>query len=164
MTRTRKFEKHKSVFKDFRDDTPELIEECLEHDFLLWKLEKFEKDPEERLKVIEIMKENGDILKNLFVVCACNSHFPQVGKEDFLLNIKEKFGNVIDKKFTSGMVGVSMIAALGGPVKFESKLRVEKIYMTRYEFFETIVRVAQGKYRDDHSTSEALVLVLEEIF
>jgi len=55
------------VFKDWKDDTKEMIDECLDHDFALWKLPGFVKDVEEQKKIMEVMKENGDLLKNLFV-------------------------------------------------------------------------------------------------
>ena len=39
------FSKAKSVFKDWKEDTPERLAQCAEHDFALWKLEKFVKGP-----------------------------------------------------------------------------------------------------------------------
>ncbi len=45
VIKVREFEKEKTVFRDWIEDTTESLSDCLEHDFALWKLDKFIKDP-----------------------------------------------------------------------------------------------------------------------
>jgi hypothetical protein len=69
---------------------------------------------------------------------------------------KEKFGgNLIDKKFTSALIDMYIIGAKTNSVKFESKFKLDNM-MVRFEFLETIVRIAKGKYGDDQTVSEAV--------
>jgi len=47
IEKVREFYKQKSVFKDWVEDTEEILEQCMEHDFKHWKLEKFVKNEED---------------------------------------------------------------------------------------------------------------------
>lgn len=40
----RSFKKATSVFKDWKEDDDKKIEQCLDHDFPLWKVPRFVKD------------------------------------------------------------------------------------------------------------------------
>jgi len=43
----REFKKETSVFKDWKEDTPQRIAQMLDDDFNYWKVFRFIKDPEE---------------------------------------------------------------------------------------------------------------------
>ena len=64
----RKFDKNKSVFKDWRLDVPRRIEEGFMNEIKYWKVPNFVKDAEELEKIIGFMKKESQFLKTLFVV------------------------------------------------------------------------------------------------
>jgi len=41
---SKNFSKEHSVFRDWKEDTPQTIQGCLNHDFRYWKINKFVKD------------------------------------------------------------------------------------------------------------------------
>jgi len=55
-----------------------------------------------------------------------------------------------------------MIGAKTNAVKFDSKIHAPN-YMSRFEFMETLVRIAKGKYPDE-AVNEGLEMLFAEIF
>lgn len=51
----RRFDKEKSVFKNWFQDTPESLEEAANNDMKFWKVQNFCKDPEDQKKVKSII-------------------------------------------------------------------------------------------------------------
>jgi len=60
------------------------------------------------------------------------------------------------------MVEMYMIGAKTNSVKFDSKIHAPN-YMARFEFMETLVRIAKGKYPDE-AVNEGLEMLFAEIF
>ena len=77
------FKKETSVFKDWKEDTPQLLEKCKEHDKALWKTPRFVKDPAEQERCWEVVSDNFQRLKDLFLTLACRSIYPYIGWIDF---------------------------------------------------------------------------------
>lgn len=56
IIKERVFDKEKSVFRDWREDTPDDLVECMRHDFKHWKLEKFVKDPDDQRDIKNVVE------------------------------------------------------------------------------------------------------------
>ena len=56
-TTTRKFNKNVSSFKDWQEDTPDILSQVIDHDSKLWKVERFVKEPADLPKIIETLKK-----------------------------------------------------------------------------------------------------------
>lgn len=65
--RENKFEKAYSVFKLWKEDTPEILGRALAHDYKYWKVKKFIKDPQELKEIMEITQRHFPMLKSLFL-------------------------------------------------------------------------------------------------
>ena len=160
ILRDRVFERHKTVFKAWVEDTPESIKDCIEHDRTYWKLPKIIKDEEELAKVVEIFERHGEALKNLFLTCASKSDFPQIVKTHFV-DACTAWG-IIGKLLPGGQAETCVIAALTNDHKFEGGKKTNQ--MSRFEFFEAIFRVAQKRFYDSgecKSNPEALQHLLD---
>ena len=79
----RTFKKEHSVFKDWKEDTPEQIADCIEHDIKMWHVSRFIKDDEERLAVENVIRRFAEMLKNAFIQGASRGTFPYLGWNDF---------------------------------------------------------------------------------
>jgi hypothetical protein len=56
------------VFAEWKKDTPEIIEDCTEHDIKLMKLDRIIKDDEtDKQGVIDMIRKLGKQLKNIFI-------------------------------------------------------------------------------------------------
>ena len=102
-----------------------------------WKVGKFIKDLKEREEVMEIFYKHVQTLKTLFILLAANSNFPAITWIDytnFLNNCK-----IIDKNLQLSTVDRVFIA---------TKVAVRELTdnperdMSRYEFYESLVRIA----------------------
>ena len=78
------FERNKTVFKDWIEDTPEMIRACFDHDKLLWKIDKLAKNPKDQEEIMEIFERHGELLKNLFLTLASKCTFPQISAMSFV--------------------------------------------------------------------------------
>jgi len=66
--RRRVFEFHSSVFSEWKEDTPDIIDECTESDIKMMKLDRIIKnDEKDKQKVIETIKKYGEDIKNIFM-------------------------------------------------------------------------------------------------
>ena len=79
----RVFKKDTSVFKDWKEDTPILLNKAMELDQKEWKAARFIKDPAEVESCWRVIKQNFSKLKDVFITLAARSNFPYVGLLDF---------------------------------------------------------------------------------
>jgi hypothetical protein len=78
------FKKNNSIFKNWVDlDTIKKIEMSTEHDFEIWKLEKFCKDEYDQQKTKELIMKHFDMLKTLHLYFASRSSFPYITNYEF---------------------------------------------------------------------------------
>jgi hypothetical protein len=61
------FEKHNSVFKEWKEDTELTVADAIDHDLRLWKCARFVKQEEDLAALEDLVKEKGSLLKNLFI-------------------------------------------------------------------------------------------------
>ena len=87
------------MFKDWKEDTDTKLQGCCLHDFDLWKLPKFCKDPQDAEKCIKLIEKHLEILKIIHLFYASRSNFPYVTLYEFsqfianfnLLDLNEAF-------------------------------------------------------------------------
>ena len=77
-----KFNVEKSVFKDFKEDTPARLMKMLEKDLSYGKLEKFKSARDSLKDVKNKLFEHYLNLKNIFTYYAANSSYPTIGLND----------------------------------------------------------------------------------
>lgn len=78
-----KFNKAKSVFKNFQEDTPDFLMKMLEQDLKFGKLDKLCKTPEDFAKLKASCFKHYLQLKNIFLYVASNSSYPTIGLNDY---------------------------------------------------------------------------------
>ena len=83
VVKERGFDHAGSVFRDWKPDNQAMIDKCLEHDFKVWKVHKFVKDPDELENVKRIIKAKFPILKEVYHYLIASSNFPGIKVEDF---------------------------------------------------------------------------------
>jgi hypothetical protein len=78
------YDRQKTVFKDWREDTEQKIEQSFNHDASYWRVPQFIKDLKQQDEVADIVKENYAVLKAIFTYYAGRSSFPYLGNLEFL--------------------------------------------------------------------------------
>ena len=142
------FRKERSIFADFPEDNPKLMQKCWEHDKQLWRIARLCKGSDEDYQeTIELLRRNYQWLKNTFIsICAASRYYPYVQMADYVRSMAS-FG-ILDGAFDSKALDRIYLAAnlsnltvdyLGQDVKHQNM-------MTRCQFMESIARCAQNKY------------------
>ena len=72
------FDKGKSLFKNYKLDTPQLLEKMFENDFRLTKIPKIVKDKDQLQKVKTSQLEHYAFIKNMYLALTCNSVYPAI--------------------------------------------------------------------------------------
>ena len=68
LVKVRHFERHNSVFKEWIEDNPTIITNCLDHDMGLWKIDRLIKnDDTDKNDLCDYIRANGELIKNLFI-------------------------------------------------------------------------------------------------
>ena len=70
------FDKTKSVFAKWQEDTKEILIECLQHDFDLWKVPRFVKDDQDQSELKKFFKDNFALLKEIRIGSIADSKEP----------------------------------------------------------------------------------------
>jgi hypothetical protein len=148
------------VFKEWREDTPYILQKSAELDKREWKAPRFIKDPDEVEKCWDVIWKNFSRLKDIFITMASRSNFPSVTLLDFttfcdICKIMDKNVNLstIDRLFIA--TNVEIIANDENPDK----------ELCRFELFEILLRLANVKYRETGicgSYNEALEKIIKE--
>jgi len=74
----RKFDKNKSVFKDWKPDRPKAVADGFKDEISYWNVPNFVKDPDEITKIEEFMVKNCEFLKTYFIIHSSASYFPVI--------------------------------------------------------------------------------------
>ena len=80
---SRRFDKAKSVFKDWRVDSDGLIQRSVFIDLGLSKLSRIVRDPNELGRVEDVLLDFARPLKDLFTFSICKSDYPSIAWLDF---------------------------------------------------------------------------------
>ena len=104
----RKFDKSKSVFKDWRLDNPKKIEQNFLEEIKYWKVPNFVKNEDELKDIVTYMKKESVYLKSLFIVRSSLSYYPSIrwlSYSEFVTNL-----NINDAQFEMSAVDRIFIA------------------------------------------------------
>mmetsp|Transcript_33982 Transcript_33982/g.33126 ORF Transcript_33982/g.33126 Transcript_33982/m.33126 type:complete len:307 (+) Transcript_33982:58-978(+) len=156
----RVFKKETSVFKDWKEDTPAVLEKCIQHDLNLWKIPRFVKDPQEQEKLWGIAEKHFKKLKDIFLTLACRSIYPCISWIDFT-NYCE-ICKIPDKSVVLATIDRLFIAT---NVELEAMDDNPDKALCRYEYLEILVRIANAKFRETGvvgTHSEAFQKLLDE--
>ena len=94
----REFNHSASVFKNWKREGKTEISKALQHDFTYWKVPRFIKEEGDITTIKEYIRENWDMLNQIFLTTAAHGNFPTLSWLDF-----EKFvrkANLMDKNIT----------------------------------------------------------------
>ena len=125
-----------------------------------WKLARLVKDPDERNKVEVVVRRHYARLKHIFLHLASLSTFPNIGWIDFSTFCTQC--RLIEKNITLATIDRIFIAA---NVELESQADNPDRELCRFEFIETLVRIASVKFKETgvcRSFAEAFEKLLEE--
>ena len=143
-------EKERSVFKDFREDTQVILQKCFDEDFSFSKIPKTIKktgaefDSEvERIKEI-LMVHYARITNIFYFYSGCSSTYPMLSMNDF--TSFAKLTGILDHDVISlAALDLALVATCMSSHEYVNSARLD---MTRYEFLEMIVRVANEMFRE----------------
>ena len=76
----------RSVFRNFREDSEELLRKMFDLDFSYSKITRIIKNNEYELeKVKEVLWKHYSKIKNIYLTCVLNSEYPIISWNDFTL-------------------------------------------------------------------------------
>lgn len=136
----RKFEKNKSIFRDWREDNSEKLIAGFEEELSHWRVPKFFKDDRTQKVIFNTLMANKFVIKTVFLMLCSGSNYPSLSWLDF-----QTFLNNL------GVVGVPgfqssdadrVFIACKVPVKALRGMGMPETFMARHEFLDSIVRVA----------------------
>lgn len=162
--KTREFRHATSVFGSWKPDNKATLAKCLEHDFALWKLPRFCKDPDEQERVMDKVKEYFPLIKEVYHCLISKSNYPYILYQDFFdwsKQVKIFDGGVIDEK----RVTLSFEAA-NYVVEPQPGIANPENALCRFEFLEILVRLAKDKYitfdKKTDKLSEAFEMLVKQ--
>lgn len=152
-----------SVFKDYRLDTPDFLNDCFEFDWKSSKLTTFIKVPEVQENVKKMLRESYDFIVEVYRTLSAYS-----GNELFCVtqNVLIEFLNeckAVDNLFQVSDLGVNWNSANASKDKGETYNAGNGL--CRYEFMEILVRIANDRFVRNKickNQSEALEKMLSE--
>jgi hypothetical protein len=163
--KVRVFRKGRSVFKNWREDTPKTLLAIRDYDFKKSKLGNMLKSQIERTAVADLLLEHLSRLKEEFLSLIVFSIYPNISWLDFTAYSREHSVvgptcslSDIDRLF------VAVNADLGAPTP--AGVNPDRA-LCRYEFLEILVRIASVKYREPKIVSgyaDALSLLFQYMF
>ena len=134
--------KHKSVFKEWHQDTDEIIERCFRNDKRYWKVDRICGGRNQA--VMDIFTARYVPLKEIFTVSTImNDTPPDFGKKEFWKFCQR--AGIFDKQMNQNIFDnywkVTNFELIDQDNNDDNKL-------IRFEFFEILLRIAKGKYMD----------------
>jgi len=138
-TEALKFNKDRSVWKTFTEDTPEHLMACLEKDLSYGKIVRVAKDDYDRLK--KTIFKDYLVLKNIFMHLASMSSYPIIGWNDYSLFVTRS--KLPDAKLIVAEIDRALISTNFAMNPYKNSAEKE---LHRYEFIEIIVRLSIVKY------------------
>jgi hypothetical protein len=139
----RSFEKSKSVFKDWIEDSAGTTIKCLEHDFDKWKVVKIKMSTDDYEEVCKVIEDNFSMIKHIYLYLISVSSYPGISMVDL-------------SRFLTGcnlFDGVNMTPTrldqlyLNAIKDSDPKKETPKI-MNRWNFLELIVRLSKEIYME----------------
>ena len=159
----REFKKENSVFNPWKVDNTKEILMGFAKDISRWKVQRFVKDEEDYQNVCKIMEQNVFYLKTMYIILISNSNFPSITWNDFTTFVNN--WKLIDENLQLSTVDRLFIATKSGD---SSDLKdFPERDLSRFEFYEIIVRMAGAKYKDWgkwESYAQAVRTIIEEDF
>ena len=155
----RTFDRSKSVFKEWKIDRPKAIEQGLLEEIEYWNVANFVKDENEVQEIIEVMKQHAVFLKTMFTIRSAASAYPAIRWLSYAPMIADL--DIFDNNFDMGAVDRVFIAVTSN-LALSQSLNIPGKDMSRFQFYESIVRVAMIKYKG--SATETVVEGLRKLF
>ncbi|CAI2376886.1 unnamed protein product [Moneuplotes crassus] len=134
----RAFKKLNSVFKDWSEDTPELLRALVDMDFSYSKISRIIKSEGEFEQTRDIFNAYIENLKELFIHCIGKSSFPGLSWLDLSSLCQE--WSIVDSNCSLADIDRIFIAT-----KVSDRFKSTKD-LSRFEFWEVLVRIAIKKY------------------
>lgn len=156
----RTFNKNNSVFKEWKQDTAQRLDDCLEHDVALWKVHKFVKDKEELQKCTALIKKDFATFKMIYTYYATLAAYPYINAECMLRFVKDF--KLMDKNLTQELVVTAYTGSWTTPKKTAG---TQPDHLLRFQFLEWLIRLAKAKYLESKRVglpSEALRMFLDK--
>jgi hypothetical protein len=156
------FDKNKSVFKNFVEDTDQTRKIMFENDKKHLKLNRIIKDEAALKDVYKVLLDNFAVIKEIFDATCAASAYPNIGWLDFS-NFCDHC-QLLDTKFLNRAAIDRCFIAVN--VDFDDLDDNPQQELCRYEFFEIIARIAMCKYQDLPLTQAEMTqkLLEEHIF
>lgn len=134
------------MFAAWQLDTLDVIENACRADFLQWKVGKFIKQEDEYAEVCNLVRKNYVFLKNAFTTLTSRTNFPYMSTIDLARLLTD--AELIDPVTTIGICDTQLIAARKENDAKTSKMQNQAhLNINRFEFIETLVRIAGQKYK-----------------
>ena len=160
----RVFKKENSVFKEWKEDTQNMVDTMYQDDIKWWKIGRFIKDEDDRLRVEKLIWKNFAKIKKIFTSLISQSSYPNIGQIDFgnfcevckIMDGKVVNLSTVDRAFIAANVAVD-----GQKLSDDNPTNA----LSRFEFLEILVRLAQFKFVNSGVCStyeEAMQKLLEE--
>jgi len=131
------------VFSFWREDKDLNILRGIAFDTECWKI-RFVKSEETQKNIKEIVIANFWLLKTLFIELIANSQYPAITRDDFAKWVSSL--GLIDAQFLISDAERLFIACKAGTPPELEKYVLSDRDMNRYEFVESLVRIADQKY------------------
>ena len=158
----RSFNKNNSIFKNWKEDTPNFLKESFYTDISYSKVQKFAKDPEVYDEVWEVLLKHTSKIKDMFTYGIGTSSYPSISWLDFC-NMCTSW-KIIDKNLTMTTVDRVFIVT---NVELEEQEDNPDRDLCRYEFYEIIARLAKEKYHTSKiwdTVAEAIDRFVSEVY
>ena len=158
------FNKDRSVFKNYIEDTHKFLLECLNEDIWFGKIEKiFKKDVEEFQAIKAFFHENYKKLINIFDFYSGISDYPVINMMD-VTSFSHKC-NILDPNYLK--LADHDLILIATNVTHHQYLKSEERNLQRYEFLEFLLRIAIYRYIEPNkilkTKQEALERLLEDL-
>ncbi len=141
--RVRLFNKEKSVFRDWREDTDGVLHRSVAIDLGLSKLSRLVRDPGELERIHDVFYDFARPIKEVFTFYICRSDYPSIAWLDFSKLCQSL--QVVDRALSLTAIDQAFVAV---NVELESLDNNPDRDLCRYEFYEILVRMARTKYVD----------------
>ena len=135
------FDKNKSVFREWREDTTHTLKKSLEIDLRYWKAPRFIKDAADLGNVVHLIEENVYMLKSVFMAVVSASTYPFISWIDFS-NLATQL-NIVDKNVSFATIDRLFIATNAQITRIPE---IPERELTRFEFYEILLRAAGAKF------------------
>lgn len=141
------FDKAKSVFKNFKIDSPQLLEKMFENDFRLTKIAKLVKDKDQLAKVKAALLENYEYIKNTYLYLSFDSHYPCINQQDYIY--WTQCCAFLDKAHVQQAELDTQVIASTFKTDLSKRIECAKGEVLRFEFLEVVFRLAQLCYKHE---------------